>query len=106
MRLSRHFVLLVLLALLTVVVQQGALLHGLSHGLEPRSSQLRDHGGAPDHSVCEECLAYAAVGAALPSAADLPNLAYDPPLPPPPPAAGVATAAPFVYRARAPPPSV
>jgi hypothetical protein len=106
MRLSRRPILLILLALLTVAVQQGALLHGLSHGLEPRSSELRNHSGAPDHSVCEACLAFTAVGAALPSAAHLPNLAYDSPLPPSAPAVGAATAAPLVYRARAPPPFV
>jgi hypothetical protein len=106
MRLSRRSILFIALALLTLAVQQGALLHGLSHGLEHRFSELRDDDGAPATAVCEGCLAYAGVSAALLSAAHLPHLAYNPPLPPTALPVWAATTAPLAYRARAPPPSV
>jgi hypothetical protein len=106
MRLSRRPILFILLALLTLAVQQGALRHELNHGLGSPATELRDQGGVPPAAVCEACLAYAAVGAALPAVAHIPPLACELFLPPGMPAAGAVATAPRAYRARAPPPSV
>lgn len=103
MRLARRPFLFILLALLTLAVQQGALRHEFSHELASRSSELRDEGGAPPGTACEACVAYAATGAALPSSAHFAPPAYDPPASPAPPAASLAGTAPRAYRARAPP---
>lgn len=109
MRFSLRSILFAFLALLTVLVQQGALCHELSHRLgQGLASEGRvwDEGGAPPAQACEVCAAYAVLGAALPSAAHVPPPAWD--LPPPPAVAGarVAGTASHAYRARAPPPSV
>ncbi len=82
------------LALLFLLVQTGALVHGYQHD---------QHGG--DESVCELCLAYAGIGAALTGTAPVWC----------PPAALSAFAAPLpaasprgfrpIYQSRAPPPT-
>jgi hypothetical protein len=105
MRLSRRPFLFILLALLTLGVQQGGLQHELSHDLTSRSSHVRDDSGAPPAPVCEACLAYATVGAVVPSAVHLPSLAFNPPPPPVLPVVAMSVAAPSAYRARAPPSS-
>jgi hypothetical protein len=105
MRLARRPILFILLALLTLAVQQGALRHELSHELASRSTELRDEGGAPPAPVCEGCLAYAGIGAALLSCVHLPSPAFDPPPLPGLPPAATAGAAPRAYLARAPPSS-
>jgi hypothetical protein len=105
----RRPILFALLALLTVLVQQGALFHELSHGLGhglASEGRVSDEGGALPAQACEVCAAYAVLGAALPSAAHLPPPAWDLPPPSAAPGAPPAGTALHAYRARAPPPSV
>lgn len=103
MRLHRRCAVLVLLALLTLVVQQGAWLHGLSHGAESRLVQVGDAGDGLPAPVCEECLAYAAVGAALATAGLAHVQVDDLPLPPVALPARLLPPGAEPYRARAPP---
>jgi hypothetical protein len=64
----------VLLAFLLVFVQHGAITHAISHlGSKPDTEQLG--GRASTESPCDQCLAFDAVAAGLPSAPALVALA-------------------------------
>lgn len=107
----RHPALIVLLALLTLFVQQGAALHGLSHdlthgvpGVVSHVGQDQDQGDGLPAPACEKCLAYGALGAALPT--PVLSLAPGCDLPLPPTAAPACLPLPAIarpYQARAPP---
>jgi len=83
-----------LLALLLLLAQAGALIHGVGHILD------QGHGDEP---ACEHCLAYAAIGAGMASAplawsAPTHFIPHDAPVPVAPP-----TQALLSYQSRAPP---
>lgn len=82
--------------LLFLLVQTGALLHVYLHGLHP-------HEGDYDAPACEQCLAFATLGAALPGALPLwlppqPSFSCDAPAPAASPCGFRPT-----YQSRAPP---
>ncbi|GAB4123244.1 MAG: hypothetical protein Fur0040_04470 [Sideroxydans sp.] len=56
---SRRLLVFLLLACALLFVQQGALLHGLSHTLAEQKQSL------PHDQACELCVAYAQVGSAV-----------------------------------------
>ncbi|MDD4881591.1 MAG: hypothetical protein PHR30_10945 [Gallionellaceae bacterium] len=64
---SRNRIFIVVLALLALFIQQGALLHDLDHALEhTRYSQHdKQHPGGPA-DVCDRCAAYAPGGNSIP----------------------------------------
>ncbi len=83
-----------LLALFLLLAQAGALTHGVSHILDPL------HGHEP---ACEQCLAYAAMAAGMPStpldwSPPAQTIPYDAPLP-----AASPTRTLLPYQSRAPP---
>lgn len=104
MRLRHRPVAFILLAVFTLAVQLGGLLHGLAHGLEPGGAPVAEEGGVAPSSPCATCVAFAALGTALPSAPRASAVpAWDAPPPPAAPPVLVVSAAPRTYRARAPP---
>jgi MFS-type transporter involved in bile tolerance (Atg22 family) len=85
---------LLLLALFLLLVQTGALTHGVSHILDQHHA---------DDPVCEQCLAFAAVGAGLASTPlkwtpPTQNFSFDILVPPAPPSVFRP-----LYQSRAPP---
>lgn len=109
MRLHSRHALPVVLALLMLFAQQGTWRHALSHGVGHASKARQtlvqnDEVGGHAAEVCDECLAFAALGATPPAAEPLAGPVFDLVAPPdaPPlhnPLSGPAGA----YRARAPP---
>lgn len=94
----------VLLAVLLLALQWGAVLHGFAHVLESAGGHGRDEGGLPGSAACVTCIAFAPMGAALPSTpAAVPPLLHASFLPPLPGPAIIRACAPRSYLARAPP---
>lgn len=98
-----------LLALVLLLALQGGVLHALSH-VEPALADASQAPASDGHHagerLCTLCLAFAPLGAALPSApavAPVSTAVFCPPAASPAPSARVADAAP--YHSRAPPSS-
>lgn len=63
-----------ILSLLLLVAQQGAVLHELSHFAQPGSQQEREHDQHAVGDLCTVCLAFSQVGTAAPPQVQRPVL--------------------------------
>lgn len=87
-----------------VLLGAGAQLHGLAHALQATQAAATEHGAAAAHAqACEQCLQYAAIDGAIPTAAAPAALSGNGSQAGPEPVETRPAATFVVYRSRAPP---
>lgn len=99
----RRLSLWLLLSLLLVIAQQGAVAHEISHYVDYLNQSQQNDKQSPADKLCEKCLAFAQIAGAVhaePPVLALPALTYD--YTPVAPVAVIAAEAP-AYRSRGPP---